>query len=92
MILARIEAKKETKKLVQDEVLKLIEPTRKEKGCIQYELFQDNEQSELFFFIETWESNKLWKLHMESKHLKNFIEQTEGALVDLNINQITKLK
>jgi len=90
-IIARIEAKTESLNLVKQEVLKLIEPTRKEKGCIQYELHQDNEKPEIFIFFENWESQELWQTHMESSHLESFVKNTKEALADLTINQMSKI-
>ncbi len=90
-IIARIQAKPEKLDLIKSEVLKLIEPTRKENGCIQYDLHQNNEKPEIFVFYENWESLELWKKHMENQHLKAFIENTEGALAGLEISQMTLL-
>jgi len=90
-IIARIESKSKEIDLVKSEVSKLIEPTRKEKGCIQYDLHQDNERLEVFVFYESWESLELWQEHMESSHLKNFIKNTEGALAGLEISQMTRV-
>jgi len=56
-IVARIEAHPDRVELVKSELLKLIEPTRKERGCLKYDLHQDNERPELFVFYEGWESN-----------------------------------
>jgi len=40
-IVARIEAQPDQIELVKAELLKLIEPTLEEAGCIQYDLHQD---------------------------------------------------
>ena len=90
-IIARIESKKENIELVKKEVLKLVEPTRKEEGCIQYDLHQDNENSEVFIFTEIWENQELWQVHIENTPLQNFIKVTDGLLVDLTVNQMTKI-
>jgi len=90
-IIARIQAKKENTELVKKEVLKLIEPTRKEEGCIQYELYQDNETPDVFIFSEIWENKELWQSHIENIPLQNFIKLTDGLLADLTVNQMTKI-
>jgi quinol monooxygenase YgiN len=63
----------------------------KEEGCIRYDLHQDNEKPEVFIFFENWESQELWQIYMKSSHLKSFIEITDGSLVDLTVNQISKI-
>jgi quinol monooxygenase YgiN len=49
--------------------LGLIEPTRKEKGCISYELYQDITNPGKFTFIENWQSKEHLDIHLKSPHL-----------------------
>ncbi len=46
----------------------LVEATRKEDGCISYELYQDIKQKNIFTFIEEWESTDALKKHMNTQH------------------------
>lgn len=55
-IVARIEANSDKIEWVKAELLKLIEPTLKEAGCIRYDLYQDNENPAVFLLYEKWES------------------------------------
>ncbi|MGB0258137.1 MAG: putative quinol monooxygenase, partial [Coraliomargarita sp.] len=55
-IVATIKAKADQVDLVQSELLKLIEPTRAEAGCINYDLHQDNENPAYFLYYENWET------------------------------------
>ena len=41
--------------------LKLIDITRAEEGCINYDLHQDNENPAHFLFYENWKSRELWQ-------------------------------
>ncbi len=50
-IVARILAKTEKRELVKQELLKLIEITRSEEGCMSYNLYQDNENAKLFVIV-----------------------------------------
>jgi len=90
-IVARIEAKKESVKLVKAELLKLLEPTLKEEGCIQYDLHQDNENPAVFLFYENWESRDLWRKHMQNEHLATYMKATEGAVESFVLNEMTLL-
>jgi quinol monooxygenase YgiN len=49
--------------------LGLIEPTRKETGCLGYELYQDTTNPGKFIFIENWQSKELLDIHLKSPHL-----------------------
>ncbi len=90
-IVARIEANPDQVELVRSELLKLIEPTRKERGCIQYDLHQDNENSAVFLFYEVWQSRELWQQHMSNSHLAEYMKATDGAVVAFNLNEMTKI-
>ena len=90
-IIARIEAKENNIELVKAEALKLIEPTRNEEGYIKYDLHQDDENSNVLVFIETWETKELWQKHVENMPLQNFLKVTDGLLSDLTITQLSKI-
>ncbi len=49
--------------------LGLIEPTRKEEGCIAYELYQDTSNPGKFTFIENWQSKEHLDVHLKTPHL-----------------------
>jgi quinol monooxygenase YgiN len=90
-IVARIEAKKDSIDLVKSELLKLLEPTLKEAGCIQYDLHQDNENPAIFLFYESWENRELWQEHMNNPHLAEFLKATDGAIAAFTVNEMTKI-
>lgn len=88
-IVANIKANPDQIDLVKAELLKLIEITRAEAGCINYDLHQDNENPAHFLFYENWESRELWQTHMNAPHLAAYMKATEGAVVDFTLNEMT---
>lgn len=66
--------------LVQAELEKLVEPTRAEDGCIQYDLHRDHANPAHFLFYETWKNRDLWQAHMSAPHLAAYMRSTEGAV------------
>ena len=90
-IIARIEAKKNKVDLVKSELLKLIDPTRKEQGCLQYDLHQDNETPSIFMFYENWENRELWQTHMNNEHLKAYMDATDGAVENFTLNEMSQI-
>jgi len=90
-IVAHITAKEDKVELVKSELLKLLTPTRKEKGCIQYDLHQDNDKPTVFIFYENWEIRELWQTHMNNNHLKVYMEATEGAVESFTLNEMNRL-
>ena len=90
-IIAHIEAKEGKLDFIKKEVLALIEPTKKEQGCLRYELNQDHVNPKLFIFVEEWESHALWQQHMENSHLQAFVKATDGLLEKLEVYQLGKI-
>lgn len=88
-IVARILAKEGKSTFIKDELLKLIETTRAEKGCINYDLHQDNENENLFLFYENWENRDLWQQHMQNDHLVEYMKVTDGAVASFELNEMT---
>ncbi len=90
-IVARIEAKTDQVELVKSELLKVMEPTRAEAGCIQYDLHQDNENPAVFLMFENWETRDLWQDHMNSDHLKAFREAVGDALAGIVVSEMSQI-
>ncbi len=88
-IVARILAKEDKRVLVKTELLKLIEITRAEEGCLNYDLHQDNENPNLFLFHENWENRELWQAHMGNAHLAEYIKATDGAVEEFTVHEMT---
>lgn len=90
-IVANIIAKADKVELVKAELLKLIDITRVEAGCIGYDLHQDNENLAHFMFYENWETRELWQTHMGNQHLKDYMAATEGAIEQFILNEMTQI-
>lgn len=54
--------------------------TRKEDGCLQYDLVEDNENIGIFFIVELWESEEHHHQHNGSDHLMNFRNESAAML------------
>ncbi len=90
-IVAQITVKADKIEFVKAELEKLIDVTRLEDGCLQYDLHQDNENPALFLFFENWESRDLWQVHMGTQHLKDYMEATEGSVEEFILNEMTHI-
>lgn len=91
-IVANIKANVDKVALVKAELLKLIEVTQAETGCINYDLHQDNENPAHFMFYENWQSRELWQMHMANQHLQDYMKATEGAVVEFTLNEMIVVK
>jgi quinol monooxygenase YgiN len=90
-IVANITANADKVELVKAELLKLIEITRAEEGCVQYDLHQDNKDPAHFLFYENWESRELWQAHMNAQHLKDYVTATDGAIAEFTLSEMTRI-
>ncbi len=88
-IVAKIVAKLDKTELVKTELIKLIAITKKEEGCINYDLHQDNENKNIFLFYENWESRELWQKHMNNTHIAAYAKATEGAVDTFTLHEMT---
>lgn len=88
-ITASILAKTEKREFVKQALLKLIPPTLKEEGCLNYDLHLDNENPDRFFFYENWVSYDHWQQHNNSAHIAAHKKATEGAVIEVVIGQLT---
>lgn len=51
----------------------LVEESRKEKGCIKYELYQDESDPQVLAVIEEWESKDALNKHKKSEHYTTLV-------------------
>lgn len=77
-VIAKIKSEQDKVDEVLTNLLTLVEPTRNEKGCIDYILYQDNEDPSIFIFYENWESKEDLDAHMVSDHFKRCFSNIEG--------------
>ena len=90
-ILAQITAAPGKEALVRDSLLGLIEPTRAEEGCLNYDLHVDTTNPASFMFYENWESRALWLDYMKAPHLAAYNAATQGWIESLTLNEMTRV-
>jgi quinol monooxygenase YgiN len=54
---------------------KCADETRKEPGCISYELLASVEREREFVFLEIWEDESALKAHHHAEHVKRYMEE-----------------
>lgn len=58
----------------------LVRETRKEDGCLQYDLIEDKDIKGTFFLIELWESVEHHNQHNGADHLMDFRKNSSKIL------------
>jgi quinol monooxygenase YgiN len=74
-IVAKKIIKKDKKQEFENLANKLIEESRKEAGCIEYNLYEDLNNSNMVAFIEHWENEEAVDLHNNTKHFTTLVPE-----------------
>ena len=59
----------------------LLAPTRKESGCLNYDLHQSSEDAAKFLFHENWTSKAALDAHLQSPQIKELVPRVEELCV-----------
>ncbi len=65
---------------LEEALMVLVEPTRKEAGCIRYDLVRGLGKSAEFAFIEEWESAEHLDAHSQTPHVREVGSKAAGLL------------
>lgn len=59
----------------------LVAPTRREAGCLNYDLHQSPDEPGEFLFHENWSSKALLDAHLQSDHLQALLPRVDELCV-----------
>ncbi|MGC4098502.1 MAG: putative quinol monooxygenase [Nitrospira sp.] len=79
-VIARVKAKAGHVTQVQAILSALVEPTRRESGCLSYELLQNGDDPADFVFVEKWMSAAAERAHFTTPHISAALQQLAGLL------------
>ena len=71
-VVARMQAKPGREERLQQDLLHLVAETRKEEGCLNYDLHQSSDDPTKFLFYENWTSEAHLERHAQSAHIQAF--------------------
>ncbi|KAF2072842.1 hypothetical protein CYY_005853 [Polysphondylium violaceum] len=91
-VIATVVAKKESIEKVKEIIEGMIEPTRAEKGCVQYDLLQSDENSAVFVLVERWETSQDLDAHKSTPRFAQMINQLTPIHESLDIKLLHKVK
>ena len=60
---------------------RLVEPTRQEKGCLDYRIHRSKEEPELWMVYENWRSPADFAAHLQTDYVSDFMNKV-AALLD----------
>lgn len=77
IVVASFKAKNDKQEAAFTELGALVSPTRKEAGCIQYDLHRWTDDPGVFVFYEIWKSKQALEQHLEMPYLQALLGKAE---------------
>ncbi len=71
--------------LLEAEIRALLAPTRKEEGCLQYDLHHSVEQPSLFLLHEVWATRAHHTAHTKTPHFLRWDARKDSLLVSRDV-------
>ncbi len=81
-VVARMKARSGKVDELRSLLMGLLEPTRKEAGCMSYELLQNNSDPTDFTFVEEWESDAALDAHLASAHVTSALSKVPDLVAE----------
>lgn len=91
VIIAKITAAEGQSEAAKAALLELVEPTRNEVGCIQYDFHQDLNNPHLFYAYEQWETAEHLQSHGKSAHILAMRDKTKGIILSSELSFLNKI-
>jgi len=87
-VIARLVARSGKEEALRSLLMGLIAPTRKESGCITYELLQNKENSGECTFVEEWKDETALEAHFATDHIRDALGKFPNLLAeDLDVRR-----
>jgi quinol monooxygenase YgiN len=81
-VVARITARPDTVNEVRQILDGLIDPTRKEPGCVSYELLQNRKDPADFTFVEEWDGDASLEGHFSTEHISAALPKLQTLVAE----------
>jgi quinol monooxygenase YgiN len=79
-LLVQLRAKQGQHLSLESEIRALITPTRKEKGCLQYDFHRSLDDPNLFLLHEVWASRQHHQAHCQTPHFLRWNSRKDSLL------------
>jgi quinol monooxygenase YgiN len=81
-VVATFKAKTGMEEDAKNAILALIEPTRSEAGCINYDLHQSHDDPSVLMLYENWVSKKDLDEHLAMPYLKDLLGKADDLFTE----------
>lgn len=77
VLMARLQVKEDKIEEAKTAALAIVEPSRNEPGCVNYDVHQTLDDPTVFLWHETWENQAAIDEHFEMSYFKEFAATVE---------------
>lgn len=77
VVVANIKVRKDVEEKVKKEIGLIIEQTRKEKGCLRYDVFQSSNDPTHLISYEKWQNRQALDEHLKKIYIVNLLAKTK---------------
>jgi quinol monooxygenase YgiN len=79
-LVVHLQVKKEAAKKFEAAVARAAKPTRKEKGCLAYDLNRDPKMPARYLLYERWQNLEALETHLKSRHITTLLMEIGDLL------------
>ena|SRR5262249_42966277 len=79
-LIVALKVKEGEEKKLETAFTKAVKATRKEKGCLTYDLSRDTADPTRYLVYERWKSVDALKAHLETEHIKELLAELPALL------------
>lgn len=90
-LVATVVAKEGQLEAVQAALATLVEPTRREEGCLEYNFHQSQDDPNTFVFYERWQSEQHLQQHVASAHFVACQQMMDGLVAGKQLQLLNRL-
>ena len=80
VLIARLKVKADSVEAAKNAALAIVEDSRREDGCINYDFHQAIDDETVFIWHETWTSKAAIDAHGASAHFKSFSAEIKNSV------------
>ena len=90
-LILRVHPPAELREQVNAAMRALVDPSRKEPGCIRYELYRDIDREGDIVLLECWRDQAAFDEHIAKPYLKDFTARFGAVFKDAVTTGLTRL-
>ncbi|MGI4788323.1 MAG: putative quinol monooxygenase [Janthinobacterium lividum] len=91
-VIAKFQAKPGMEDKVKEGLIGMLAPSRAESGCLNYDVFQSNDDPAILFTYENWTGKEALDAHMQTPNFKELAEASKEMLAKpMEIDLLTML-